>query len=594
VNVRNLAALTAVAAAASLVAAGGSFSNRGATVTGLLLALLASTLLAPTFRSDRLERTLGLFLAWSAVSAILVSPNYLASKQTVGMWAAAALLFALVRRAAPSSRHKLLTILSATAFLVSAGVVWVGPFQGSPFSGGVFENPNLTAAVLVALLPLVATSPSPMLRFGGTPFLILALGLTGSRAGLAALVVVILLLLPGRARWIGGVLAGTAGTAVIWWRLATHPDPLAWFRLEIWGAILRLFAQHPLTGVSPGGLYDASGAVRLTTTIGCSLHARHMAGAESSVLGILVSTGAVGALLAVAIAVLAIVALHRSLDGPELRAGLAALAGCLVLATFHDYLQEPGVLWWWAVVAGLLVPRSSEDASTDRSTALAVLRGTVAAGVMAWTTLQPSLARWITASSPSPETAALRMLRLEPWNDRPARAVVTRALSQEGRWSWETAGKALFWSEHVVTVHPGAAPAWALSGRVNARLVTDLGAYPSSIFGAREGFQEACRLEPHLPWYWIDWATFERQMGQLEPARRLASRAVTEEPNCVRAWLLLARIDLDSGQVEMARRDLEAARKARDCFRGRVLEAYERDLLWAPPWQWRQLEEALP
>jgi len=585
VSFRDLTGLAAVTLAASLVAAGGTFSDPEAGVAGLLLALLAAALWAPGFP---------LFLAWSAVSAILASPGYLASKETLGTWAAALVLFALVRRMTPGSKTQVLTILTVTALLTGLGILCVCVVQGFPFSGGVFRNANMGAAVLAALIPLVASAPSRLLRFTGTPLLVLAIGLTGSRAGLAALAAVTLILLPGRIRWAGGMLAGAAGAFVVWWRLSAHPDSLAWFRWSIWEALLRLWAQHPLTGVSPGGLYDMSGTVRLATPIGCSLHARHMAGAESTLLGILVTTGLVGALLAIAVAAAALAQLRSSQDTSQRNVALAVLAGSLALALFHDFLQEPGILWWWAVIAGFLLPRGSHREAHAVPGAMLSLRTAVAAGVMAWMILQPVLGRLAVSSSPSPEANALRMLRLEPWDDGPARKLASGLLSSKGRWSWETAGEASFWGQQVVKVHPGSASSQALSGRINSRIVSELGAYPSAIAAAREGFQKACRLEPHLPWYWSEWATLERQLGELKRARRLASRAVTEEPNYVRGWLLLGRIDLDLGQLTLARSDLERAREARMCFKGRILEAFEQDLLWAPPWQWRQLEEALP
>ena len=103
------------------------------------------------------------------------------------MWAAALLLFALVRRMTPGSKTQVLTILTVTALLTGLGILCVCVVQGFPFSGGVFRNANMGAAVLVAFIPLLATARSRLLRFTGTPLLVLAIGLTGSRAGLAAL-----------------------------------------------------------------------------------------------------------------------------------------------------------------------------------------------------------------------------------------------------------------------------------------------------------------------------------------------------------------------------------------------------------------------
>ena len=82
-------------------------------------------------------------------------------------------------------------------------------------------------------------------------------------------------------------------------------------------------------------------------------------------------------------------------------------------------------------------------------------------------------------------------------------------------------------------------------------------------------------------------------MGRIDEAVGLARRAVAEEPHAVRAWLLIARLELDRGQVDAARRALSTAQTS-VTMRGRhARNTYERDLLYAPAWQFRQLEEAL-
>jgi tetratricopeptide (TPR) repeat protein len=121
----------------------------------------------------------------------------------------------------------------------------------------------------------------------------------------------------------------------------------------------------------------------------------------------------------------------------------------------------------------------------------------------------------------------------------------------------------------------------------------DLGAWPDSLEGARRGFERATALEPHLPWYWLHWARFERAAGDLEAARRLAARAIAEEPNFVRGLLFSARLDLDRGQVGAARRAFDRAEGARWLARGRLLTSYERDLLRAPAWQVEEIRQAL-
>jgi hypothetical protein len=65
------------------------------------------------------------------------------------------------------------------------------------------------------------------------------------------------------------------------------------------------------------------------------------------------------------------------------------------------------------------------------------------------------------------------------------------------------------------------------------------------------------------------------------------------EPNAVRAHLFLARIELDRANIEQARAALREARAAAALRMRPGLTAYERELLAAPAWQLRELEEAL-
>ena len=215
----------------------------------------------------------------------------------------------------------------------------------------------------------------------------------------------------------------------------------------------------------------------------------------------------------------------------------------------------------------------------------------MAAALVVWGMTQPALARLVASRGDDSATVS-RAVRLEPWLDTAARARV-RALLDLGKWTWNDAAEARRWSDFAARVHPGSVDAWNAVGVVNVRLIADLGIWPSAVQRARDGFRMACRLEPDLPWSWVAWARLERAIGHLATARRLDQRAVLAEPNCVRAWLLLGRIDLDLGRINRARHDLEAARTARRCGRGRVLEAYDRDLMAAPPWQWQALEKAV-
>jgi tetratricopeptide (TPR) repeat protein len=131
-------------------------------------------------------------------------------------------------------------------------------------------------------------------------------------------------------------------------------------------------------------------------------------------------------------------------------------------------------------------------------------------------------------------------------------------------------------------------------GHVHYRVVSEFGGWPDSIREARRAFVRAAELEPYQPWPWLEGARLERVLGDLDRAASLCERAVEVEPHAVRAWLLLARIELDRGHLERARNALQQATQSARLARRPGLSRYERELLDAPAWQFRELRKALP
>jgi predicted Zn-dependent protease len=128
---------------------------------------------------------------------------------------------------------------------------------------------------------------------------------------------------------------------------------------------------------------------------------------------------------------------------------------------------------------------------------------------------------------------------------------------------------------------------------VHARVVADFGRWPDSVEGAREAFARAIALEPHQPWSFLEWARLERNLGRTDDAIDLVRRALDEEPHTVRARLFLARLELDRGEVKAARQAYAAAVNSARLRKRLDLNAYERELLDAPTWQFREIAEAL-
>jgi tetratricopeptide (TPR) repeat protein len=403
-------------------------------------------------------------------------------------------------------------------------------------------------------------------------------------------------LLPrGRLRTLGTAAAGVLALSVLVWRFISQPDLLAWYRVSIWRAVLEIWARRPITGVGPGSLVEAAGVERILHSDQVGRYQFVVSYAESTPLAVLVQLGLVGLGLAVVAAVLWLLAARSAgaLDQPAVR---AALAGAAVFALFHDLLTADPVLWWWAVLAGA-VERPLDVAgvaATERASAgVRWLLGLAMAWLTAWGLLAPAHARVLWRGSPATADAVERVLRVEPWFDEAPAGRVVELLAATDRWSWTDAAEALHWAEVARRTHPGLARRWADVGRVRIRIVTDLGGTRHDVEAAERALDRACALDPHLPWTWLERARLARIVGEHEVAIQFTRRALDEEPNTVRGWLLLARLHADLGRVDAARHALVEAGR-RETLAGRAgLSDYEMELLEALPDEASGLERAL-
>ncbi len=247
---------------------------------------------------DRVEWALLALVGWGAASATLVGMSPLAAKEVVVGWLVAWCLWVTARRAGERTAALGAAILVGAALLIVGGITLEAIGYRALRVGGLFDSPNVAAALLVVSVPLVGVFWDGSRR-GRLVMVALIIGggvaLTGSRAGLLALTAAGAVLLPrGRVRK-AGLAIGTGAMATIFvWRFVSHPEILAWFRPTIWSGVLRLWAAHPLLGVGPGGLVDAAGPVRLLHADHVGQHQYLISYAESSPLGLLVQTGVVG------------------------------------------------------------------------------------------------------------------------------------------------------------------------------------------------------------------------------------------------------------------------------------------------------------
>ncbi len=537
-------------------------------------------------------------ITWGTITAIAVGGAPLAAREVLTAWVVAWVLWTTARRSGRVAATCALAVLAGVGLILALGVVFEAVGRGGVRAGGMLENPNVTAALLVVCLPAIMASGLPRSAFVRTlAMLCLVVGvlLTGSRAGLLALLTAgATALRPGLRRnlIIGAGALGTA--AVLVWRFVSQPDILAWYRPAIWTGVLKIWAAHPLLGVGPGGLAEAAGPVRLLHADHVGQHQFLITYAESSPLALLAQTGVVGVLLAALAAVLW-VRRAKARGASASRALPATLVAMIVIGLFHDLLTVDVVLWWWAIVLGLVESRCSTEDHPQPVVGDRVPRAVAALAIVCvvlWGAVAPSWARWLWSTKDRDVRLMERATRAEPWYDAPLQWRVRTLLLVEP-WTWEDAAEGLARSRRAVRVHAGAARRWGDLALVNARIITDFGPWPDVVDGARTAFERACELEPHLPWHWLEWARLERTLGDPERASALARRALAEEPNTVRAWLFLARAELDAGRVGEAREALARAQAAASMSRLPGLSDYERELLAAPAWQFRELEGAL-
>lgn len=589
-------ALAAAAVVTLAAVSGGAFEAGWAAAAGGLMALVAGAAVMRWRGAVRPDEAGFLALmAWATVSAVVCAASPLAAKLTLGAWLGAWLLWTGLRRSSAVARTHLLRGLVAAGAVLAAGVIAEWWAFSVPRVGGLLENPNLTAALLA---PLVAAVPAavgrPPVRWLATGVLLAAVVLTGSRAGVAAAGLALVLLLPeGAPRRTAIALAALGVGALIVWRAALQPDPLAWQRPRIWKAVTRLAWSQPLVGLGPGGLADAAGRARIPHDELLGRFQRRPTSAESTVVGVLVQTGLPGLGLAAAAAVLWLRRFHRR-GGLRAPPSVGVVAAVAVVAALHDVLELTVVLWWWALVVGAVDP-AVEPGGGPTSAGIGRAGRWAAALVVAWVVLwalvQPAAASWLWRTRAGALDVG-RLARLEPWMEQPMLSRATELLASPA-WSWDEAGEASYWSGRAVAVHRGRAEAWAWAARVQARIASDL-REPAAAQRARTCWQEACRLEPRLPWYLLEWALLERSLGARDRAVELAARAVESEPRFVRGWMLLARLELERGRRGAAADDLRRAETALAAGRGRRLTAYERDLLEAPEWPLDALRGAVP
>ena len=564
------------------------------------MALVVVWVLASSRARGRLDGTewlLAASVAWGVVSAIRVGSSPLAAKETLTIWITACLLFGICRRGDETSRRRALGILVTGAAVLAAAVV-VEAFGEGLRVGGLLENPNVAAGILVPILPIGwwVLERTPRWRWAWAGLVATGIVGTGSRAGLLAMVVVLGFVLPRGGLRLAGLLAGSVtAIGVVILRFVSQPDVLAWHRVSIWWAVIKIWLTRPLTGVGPGCLAEAASAERILHADEIGRYQFVVGYAESTPLAILVQLGLVGLVLSALAASAWLVAMRRS-DALSSRPVVAVLAAMVTLGLFHDYLTIDPVLWWWAVLAGCMgssIHPDKKEAPATRSGVLHWSMGFVMIWVTAWGMLTPAYARYVWVQGEPTTDHVVRTLRIEPWLSAAPAGRVQRLLDSPDAWSWLEAAEALSWARTAMATQPGLARRSADLGRVHMRILSDLGGTEHDVEAARNALDRACELDPHLPWNWLERARLERILGDHRKAVQLTRQALAEEPNTVRGWLMLSRLELELGRVDSARQALAEADRRRELADRPTLSDYERELLWASESELGSIREAL-
>jgi hypothetical protein len=591
--------LAAPAAAAAVVLTavlgGGFFPLPRLVVGGALIAVWVVGAMGARGPLDRTEWLFVGLLVWGVFSAVWVGSSPLAAKETLTIWITTFALFGISRRGSAASRRRAMAVLIVGAAIIAAGIM-AETLRAGLRVGGFLENPNVAAGILVPILPVGwwVLEGRPQWRWIWVSLVATAVLCTGSRAGLLASIVLVGVLLPrGRLRLTGLLTASAMAAIILVWRFVSQPDVLAWHRISIWWAVLKIWLTRPLTGVGPDGLVEAAGPERILHADQVGRYQFVVGYAESTPLAVLVQLGVVGLALAI-LGVGAWVLRARTSGALAAPARVASLAAVAVLGLFHDFLTIDPVLWGWAVLAGCLV--GVPPSSTDRSSLEARRRARWAAVVLmvwltAWGMMTPALARLVWWNAEPSRENAERVMRMEPWFAKPASDRAAHLMADPDLWSWTTAAEALAWARRAVAIHPGRAALWADLGRVHLRVLTDLGGTEHDVEAATAALDRACALDPRLPWHWLERARLARVSGDHPEAVRLTQKALSLEPNTVRGWLMLSRLELEVGRVDAAREAFDRARECRELLRRPGINAYERELLDVSVGRMRLLEE---
>ncbi|MFI5142461.1 MAG: O-antigen ligase family protein [Thermoanaerobaculales bacterium] len=461
------------------------------------------------------------------------------------------------------------------AAIVAAGLITAGwlvverlTIAGRP--GGPFANPNLGATLALLALALVPFLPLPTApRVAAAGIAVAGIVASGSRGALLGVCAV-------AAVWVAArgvarlrrlafvvVLLAAVGLAL---RLAIDRDPLRFERLRIWGVATRTVAAELPLGCGPGGYADAALPHNFPLASSFARYARIPDLAESDLFEVLATLGVPGAALLFGL----ITSVARRLVKSDDR-GWGVVAAIAVTSLFSSQLIVPAVAWSAALALATVLPRRRRTIPRQRWPLLA----TVGMAVAVATAAVLASPDWGAGEAPDRlvdrSVAALRGAGADDARMADAEALLLRAGASRPRYGrvWRDLG------------------ALRLE-RARVRHERDLAV------AAAAAFESARKLNTGDVWAAFGDGQALRLLGNGEGAQAAFKNALTLEPNFLGAWLELAALHVEKGELGAARVALERLASAQAKARGAVfVSEYERALVRVDPQVLGQLRRVL-
>jgi hypothetical protein len=494
---------------------------------------------------------LAALVVWAAMAAAFRPVERGEAARFVAAGALAVVLALLVARPRAAAWGRLGVALAgatAAAWLVAERLA----APGRP--GGPLENPNIAATVMAlafALVPRLRWRPAA--RVAAAALLVAGIVVSGSRAGmLAAIVVGATWMLAATGRVVRGavvtvIVIAAAGLAA---RVLTDRDPLRFERVRIWVVAWRTAVAELPFGAGPAGYTDAAIAHNFPRGGELARYHRLPTLAESDPLELLAALGVPGALLGIGL----ILGVKR--QAAVCRTAWPPLAALAVTSAVHTQLPLPAVAWTATLAVAASLPRAR--AWRVRAPRAVALAGAAVAA--------PVLAAAL-AATPGSRVTADRLV-----------AVGERALARTGLDDAALAdAEAATWLGCMR--RPRWAGAWSVLGSI--RLTRALQRGEGMLAAAAvDAFAAARSANPLDVWAALGEGRAHRALGETAAAAGALEAAVRLEPSCAPAWIELALLRFDEGQLGAARQALARVEAVAAAARGLSLDSrYERALV---------------